>query len=100
MHKGGGSPSCGESRLLLAAWGEPSRPGFPPEGETGKGAIKPPCCRRHLLAHYARIPPAYALPASPYGHSKARIPTFLDHDGVPWNNNNAEHAIKAFVPLR
>jgi len=26
--------------------------------------------------------------------------TFLDHDGVPWNNNNAEHAIKAFVPLR
>jgi len=21
----------------LAAWGEPSRPGFPPEGETGKG---------------------------------------------------------------
>ena len=26
--------------------------------------------------------------------------TFLDHDGVPWNNNNAEHAIKAFVRLR
>jgi hypothetical protein len=19
--------------------------------------------------------------------------TFLDHDGIPWNNNNAEHAI-------
>jgi len=26
--------------------------------------------------------------------------TFLEHDGVPWNNNNAEHAIKAFVRLR
>jgi hypothetical protein len=26
--------------------------------------------------------------------------TFLDHDGVPWNNNNAEHAIKAFAYLR
>jgi len=30
-------------RLWLAAqrvpaWGEPARPGFPPEGETGKGA--------------------------------------------------------------
>jgi hypothetical protein len=26
--------------------------------------------------------------------------TFLDYDGVPWNNNNAEHAIKAFAMLR
>lgn len=26
--------------------------------------------------------------------------TFLDHDGVPWNNNNAEHAIKAFARYR
>jgi hypothetical protein len=26
--------------------------------------------------------------------------TFLDFDDVPWNNNNAEHAIKAFAPLR
>ena len=26
--------------------------------------------------------------------------TFLRHDGVPWNNNNAEHAIKAFATLR
>jgi len=26
--------------------------------------------------------------------------TFLVHDGVPWNNNNAEHAIKAFAMLR
>jgi predicted RecB family nuclease len=26
--------------------------------------------------------------------------TFLLHDGVPWNNNNAEYAIKAFARLR
>jgi hypothetical protein len=26
--------------------------------------------------------------------------TFLDYDGVPWNNNNAEHAVKAFAKLR
>jgi len=26
--------------------------------------------------------------------------TFLKHDGVTWNNNNAEHAIKAFARLR
>lgn len=26
--------------------------------------------------------------------------TFLNYDGVPWNNNNAEHAVKAFAGLR
>lgn len=26
--------------------------------------------------------------------------TFLDYDNVPWNNNNAEHAIKPFAMLR
>ena len=26
--------------------------------------------------------------------------TFLDYDGVPWNNNNAEHAIKHFAVYR
>ena len=26
--------------------------------------------------------------------------TFLNFDGIPWNNNNAEHAIKAFARLR
>jgi len=31
---------------------------------------------------------------------RARLFTFLDHDGVPWNNNNAEHAVKAFAYYR
>ena len=26
--------------------------------------------------------------------------TFLDYDNVPWNNNNAEHAIKRFAKYR
>jgi hypothetical protein len=26
--------------------------------------------------------------------------TFLDDDGVPWNNNNAEHAVKRFAKYR
>ena len=26
--------------------------------------------------------------------------TFLDYDGVPWNNNNAEHAVKGFAYYR
>ena len=26
--------------------------------------------------------------------------TFLDYDDIPWNNNNAEHAVKAFAMLR
>jgi hypothetical protein len=31
---------------------------------------------------------------------REKLFTFLCHDGVPWNNNNAEHAIKAFARLR
>jgi predicted RecB family nuclease len=32
--------------------------------------------------------------------NRDRLFTFLDHDGVPWNNNNAEHAVRAFTRLR
>ena len=32
--------------------------------------------------------------------NRDKLFTFLDHDGVPWNNNNAEHAIKALARLR
>ena len=31
---------------------------------------------------------------------RERLFTFLDYDNVPWNNNNAEHAIKSFADLR
>jgi predicted RecB family nuclease len=32
--------------------------------------------------------------------NEGKLFTFLDHDGVPWNNNNAEHAIRAFADYR
>ena len=32
--------------------------------------------------------------------NQGKLFAFLDHDGIPWNNNNAEHAIKAFARLR
>ncbi len=32
--------------------------------------------------------------------NRDKLFTFIDYDGVPWNNNNAEHAIKAFSALR
>lgn len=32
--------------------------------------------------------------------NRNKLFTFLDYDSVPWNNNNAEHAIKAFAALR
>ncbi len=31
---------------------------------------------------------------------REKLFTFLDHDGVPWNNNNAENAVKRFVSRR
>jgi Transposase IS66 family len=32
--------------------------------------------------------------------NRDKLFTFLSYDGVPWNNNNAEHAVKAFATLR
>ena len=32
--------------------------------------------------------------------NRNKLFTFLGHDGVPWHNNNAEHAVKAFAMLR
>jgi len=35
-----------------------------------------------------------------FERNRDKLFTFLSHDGVPWHNNNAEHAIKAFAALR
>jgi predicted RecB family nuclease len=32
--------------------------------------------------------------------NREKLFTFMDYDDVPWNNNTAEHAIKAFATLR
>jgi hypothetical protein len=65
--------------------------------------------RKHLIdvaRFYKRISKVGNLSAAA-SKWKARLDkdreklfTFLSHDGVPWNNNNAEHAIKAFARLR
>jgi predicted RecB family nuclease len=32
--------------------------------------------------------------------NRDKLFTFMEYDGVPWNNNNAEHAVRQFVRLR
>jgi hypothetical protein len=70
--------------------------------------------KRHFLRkHLASVDRFYKKLIAPDYHSEAAIKckqrfdknhdklfTFLRYDGVPWNNNNAEHAIKAFAKLR
>ena len=47
-------------------------------------------CRTEVAAGYVKR----------FARNREKLFTFLDHDGIPWNNNNAEHAIKAFARLR
>lgn len=35
-----------------------------------------------------------------FDKNRDKLFTFLDYDGVPWNNNNAEHAVRGFARLR
>jgi predicted RecB family nuclease len=69
--------------------------------------------RHHLSRHKREVDRFYSLEVgAAYGSEPARhyhlrllkyrdkLFTFLDHDGVPWNNNNAENAIKRFVSRR
>jgi hypothetical protein len=35
-----------------------------------------------------------------FARTEGKLFTFLDYDGVPWNNNPAEHAVKAFAFYR
>jgi predicted RecB family nuclease len=68
---------------------------------------------RHLRKHQREVDAFFAaLPGDVYRselaeayrkrmlRSRGRLFTFLHHDGVPWNNNNAEHAIKRFAKYR
>jgi predicted RecB family nuclease len=69
--------------------------------------------RRHLHKHREDVARFYrALAPRQYRSELAesyqkrliknedKLFTFLDHDGVPWNNNNAEHAVKRFAYYR
>jgi hypothetical protein len=35
-----------------------------------------------------------------FEENRGKLFTFLNYDGIPWNNNNAEHAVKPFAVLR
>jgi hypothetical protein len=35
-----------------------------------------------------------------FERNRDKLFTFLNYDGIPWNNNNAEHAVKAFARVR
>jgi hypothetical protein len=76
---------------------------------TDRWGLRSRFLRKHLAdvaRFYKRIPKIEHLSA-PALKLKARLEkdrdklfTFLSHDGISWNNNNAEHAIKAFARLR
>ena len=69
---------------------------------------------RHLHKHHREVDKFYAGISKPEGgrseiadgyrarliKCRSKLFTFLDHDDVPWNNNNAEHAIKRFAKYR
>ena len=69
--------------------------------------------RRHLHAHKAGVDRFFkAIAKRNYSsdlagqyqkrflRSREKLFTFLDYDGIPWNNNNAEHAVKKFANYR
>ena len=69
--------------------------------------------RRHLRKHKRDVSAYFGGLSEQTFHSAAaeelrkrllkhrdKLFTFLDHDGVPWNNNNAENAIKRFAYYR
>ena len=35
-----------------------------------------------------------------FERNRDKLFTFLKYDGIPWNNNNAEHAVKVFAQIR
>ena len=45
----------------------------------------------------SKIAEKYRKRIAKYGE---RLFTFLDHDGIPWNNNNAENSIKPFAKYK
>jgi hypothetical protein len=54
---------------------------------------------KYLSLHSYRTEAAFKC-KDRFERNRTFLFTFLDHEGVPWNNNNAEHAIKAATLLR
>jgi len=66
-------PSCGGSRLLLATWGQPARPGLPRRGKRERGVQTSmlPQAIRWRSTPQSGLP---ALPRKSFIHSRAGIP--------------------------
>lgn len=54
--------------------------------------------KKFIDLEYSNLP-ATALQKR-FDKHREQLFTFLDYDGVPWNNNNAEHAVKPIVKTR
>jgi hypothetical protein len=63
------SPSCGGSRRVVAAWGEPARPGFPPEGKRERGSQNSLLPQAELLTRNLNL-----LSARPHPHVRKAAP--------------------------
>jgi transposase len=53
----------------------------------------------HVLAMKCTTEPGLALKKR-IEKNEETLFTFLNYDGVPWNNNNAEHAVRGFTRVR
>ena len=100
------NPFDQEYKALVEAFGELLRPIIATVDRRGLRA-------RFLRKHKRDVRRFFRNIVAPSGQSElarkyqvrlrkneARLFTFLDYDGVPWNNNNAENAIKGFATLR
>ena len=65
----------------------------------GKHSLAAARFYRKVVARAYGSPAALAL-VERFKKNRNKLFTFLNYDGIPWNNNNAEHAIKAFAKLR
>jgi predicted RecB family nuclease len=77
--------------------------------DVDRHGLKQHFLRKHLVAvdrFYRKVvraecqSPAALACRDRFEKNRDKLFTFLKFDGVPWNNNNAEHAIKAFARLR
>ncbi len=99
-------PFDGELKSLVKGFADLVRPMVETVDRHG---LKSHFLRKHLVAvgrFYRRISGTAFQSESAikfkerFEKNKDKLFTFLKYDGVPWNNNNAEHAIKAFAMLR
>jgi hypothetical protein len=95
-----------ELKRLARAFAEMVRPMV---GTVDRHGLKSRFLRKHMVGvdRFYRMLSTVALKSEAavklrdrFQKNREKLFTFLRFDGVPWNNNNAEHAVKAFATLR